>query len=181
MIFAIIAKLIPLLYNYHSFFINLSIFKWRIITLQCSADFCHSSTWISHRCMCVCIYISPPYWTSLLPPTLPQSCRLSQSQAWAPCSVEHVPGGPYSTCVHSRLLSRFIPPSPTLAVSTGLFPISAPNFLKVAMTDLFLDLCQELPDCIEKPGKSGRPPLTEASRHVRVCWGLLVSSAKVNR
>ena len=60
-------------------------------------------------------------------------------------------------------------------------PISAPNFLKVAMTDLFLDLCQELPDCIEKPGKSGRPPLTEASRHVRVCWGLLVSSAKVNR
>ena len=35
-------------------------FNWRIIALQCCADFCHTSIWINH--------MSPPSWTSLLPP-----------------------------------------------------------------------------------------------------------------
>ena len=77
------------------------------------------------------------------------------------------------TCgnVHvSMLLSQFIPPSPTPTVSTGLFSMSASHFLKVAMTDLFLALCQEVPDSIEKPRKSGRP---YPHRGREACTGVL--------
>ena len=45
--------------------------NWRLIALQCCGGFCHTLTWISHRCTCV-PYPEPP---SHLPPhPTPQGC-----------------------------------------------------------------------------------------------------------
>ena len=41
-----------------TFFLNLFIFTWRIISLQYCIALCHTSIWISHRC--IYIYILPP-------------------------------------------------------------------------------------------------------------------------
>ena len=57
---------------FFSFLIYLSL-NWRIIALQNSVVFCHTSTWISHRYT----YISS--WTSLPPPSLSHSSRLIHS------------------------------------------------------------------------------------------------------
>ena len=50
-----------------TFFKNLFIFTWRIISLQYCIALSHTSTWISHRY--VHIYMSFSSWTSLPPPT----------------------------------------------------------------------------------------------------------------
>ena len=67
---------------------GLFFFNWSIISLQCCAGLCHTTTWISHRyvCVCVCVCVSlyvcvcvsPPSWTSLPPPTPSHPSRLSQ-------------------------------------------------------------------------------------------------------
>ena len=95
--------------------------NWRIIALQCCADFCHTTMWISHNyiyvcvCVCMCIYII----TSLLslapnpPPSLPS--RSSQEPGWAPGVTKQFPTSRFthgSVCM-SVLLSQFIPSSPS--------------------------------------------------------------------
>jgi len=50
----------------YSLKIFLFIFNWLMIGLQYCFDFCHSSTWINHRCTYV-----PPSWVSLPPPAHP--------------------------------------------------------------------------------------------------------------
>ena len=57
---------------FFSFLIYLSL-NWRVIALQNSVVFCHTSTWISHR------YTYIPSWTSLPPPSLSHPSRLIQS------------------------------------------------------------------------------------------------------
>ena len=53
------------------YFKKLCIFDWRIIALQYWFDFCHTSTWIRHRCTCIISLL-----TFLPPPTLFYSSRL---------------------------------------------------------------------------------------------------------
>ena len=53
------------------FFFNLFIyFNWSLITLQYCDGFCHTSTWISHRCSCV------PDSLPSEPPEKPGACLL---------------------------------------------------------------------------------------------------------
>ena len=53
------------------FFLNNIYFNWRLITLQYCSGFCHTLTWISHRCTCG-PHLEPP---SYLPPhPIPQGC-----------------------------------------------------------------------------------------------------------
>ena len=44
-------------------------FNWRLIILQYCDGFCHTSTWISHRCTCV-----PASWNYLPPHPIPVGC-----------------------------------------------------------------------------------------------------------
>ena len=49
--------------------------NWRIITLQYSDDFCHTSIWIGHMYTCVPSILIPP-------PSPPCSSRLSEHRPW---------------------------------------------------------------------------------------------------
>ena len=44
------------------------IFNWRIIVVQCCIGFCHTSTWISHRCAYVLSLLSLPPISHPIPP-----------------------------------------------------------------------------------------------------------------
>ena len=57
----------------YSFFLIIY-FNWRMITFQYCDFFCHTSTWISHRCTYV-----PLSWNPLHPPSPPHPSGLSQS------------------------------------------------------------------------------------------------------
>ena len=110
--------------------INFFFKNWRIIALQCCVGFCHTTSWINHNyiymCMCISIYISPPSWAFLSPPP---SCPfwLSQSARLSSLLYSSSPLVIYFTqqCVHmSMLLSQFVPLSPASAVSTRPFSTS---------------------------------------------------------
>ena len=60
----------------YTFFHIIYLLNWRKIALQCCVGFCHTTVQISHNC----IYISPPFWTSL---PFPPTCLLS----WAPAQA----------------------------------------------------------------------------------------------
>ena len=91
--------LFPFIFKY--FLISFSIFKnlfiyfnWRIITLQYCDDFCHISTWISHRYTCV-----PPHPERLfhLPPhPVPLGC----SRALASGALLPALNSPWSSILH---------------------------------------------------------------------------------
>ena len=74
--------------GYHSSIFFKFIFNWRIIALQCCVGFCHTSTWISHRCVCVCVFL--PSRTSLPPPSLshPSSCH--RALVWVPWVIHQI-------------------------------------------------------------------------------------------
>ena len=57
--------------------IELIHFNWRIISLQYCGGFCHTSTWITHRCTCV-----PPSWIPFPLPSSPHPSGLSQSTSF---------------------------------------------------------------------------------------------------
>ena len=61
-------------------------FYWRIIALQYCAGFCHTSTWISHRYICV-----PTLW-NLLPISHPIP-PFPRALGWVPCVVQPIPTG----------------------------------------------------------------------------------------
>ena len=46
-------------------------FNWTVIALQNFVVFSQTSTWISHRCMCVCIYMYISFFLNLTPISLP--------------------------------------------------------------------------------------------------------------
>ena len=93
-------------------------FNWRTITLQYYDDFCHTSAWISHGCICV-----PPSQTCLLPPSPPYPSGLSQSPGFE-CLASYIKLALviYFTYIHlSVLFSQIIPPSPSPTESKSLF------------------------------------------------------------
>ena len=99
------------------------IFNWMIITLQYCVDFCHTSTWISHRYTYVPSLLILPANSYSIPPL-----RLSQNTEFEfPTSDSKFPLASYFTygniCV-SMLLSQFVPPSLFPTVPTNLFFIS---------------------------------------------------------
>ena len=79
------------------------------------------------------VHMFPPYWTSLSPPTLSHPSRLSQSNRFElPESYSKFPLDVYFTNGNvyvSRVLSQFIPPSPSPPGSTSLFSMSASPLL----------------------------------------------------
>ena len=66
-------------------------------------------------------YVAPPSAASLPPHPIPLGPH--RAPAWAPCVTQRLPAIYFTRdSVHlSALLSQFIPPSPSLAVSTSLF------------------------------------------------------------
>ena len=73
------------------------------------------------------IHMSPPSWTSLLPPTPSHPSRLSMSTGFElPASYSKFPwlsNFTYGSVYVSMLLSQFVPPSPSLPVSKSLFSV----------------------------------------------------------
>ena len=68
---------------------HLFIFNSRTIILQCCVDFCHTSTWMSHR------YTYVPSLLNL-PPTshpFPLCYVVTEYQVWAPYVIQQIPTG----------------------------------------------------------------------------------------
>ena len=70
-------------------FKNLFIFNGRIISLQYCVDFCHTSTWISHR------YTYVPSRLNLPPTSHPHLTPLGccRAQVWVPWAIQQIPNG----------------------------------------------------------------------------------------
>ena len=109
--------------NSLSFFLNL-FFNWRIIGLQCCVGSCHT-TWISNKSTYFPSLVALP----LILHSIPHPSRLSQSAVLS--SVYYTAASrqlsilPYGHVYVSMLFSQFVPHSPSLAVSTSLFSVSA--------------------------------------------------------
>ena len=99
------------------FFFN---FNWRLITLQYLGGFCHTLTWISHRCTCV------PYPEPLshLPP---HPIPLGHPSATALSTLSHASNLDWRSNLYMIILhvsmpfSQIIPPSPSPTESKRLF------------------------------------------------------------
>ena len=59
------------------FNLNLFVFNWRIIALQCCVGLCHTTAWISHRYMQVHFLLSLPPTSSPIPPLCQRAQDLS--------------------------------------------------------------------------------------------------------
>ena len=93
------------------FFCKFIYFNWRLITLQYFSVFCHTFTWISHW-----VYMYPPSWTPLPPPSPFHPSGLSQCTGpESPVSCIEPGLAIYFTYgnIHvSMLFSQIIPQSP---------------------------------------------------------------------
>ena len=107
-------------YLQHYFFNK---FNWRIIAFQYCDGFCHTSTWITHRYICVPSILKPPSM-SLSALSL---WVVPEHQFWVPFFMHQTCTGHLFTYgnVHiSVLFSQIIPPSPSPTGSKSLFFIS---------------------------------------------------------
>ena len=123
-------------------FLKLIYFNWRLITLHYYSGFCHTLTWISHRCTCV-PHPDPP---SQLPPhpipqgypSAPALSTLSHASNLDWRSISHMVIYMLASLVAQRLkllpamqetwviyvsmlFSQIIPPSPSTIESKSLF------------------------------------------------------------
>ena len=106
---------------------QLHAFNCRTIALQC----CVGSA-IHQRESAVCIHVSPPSWTSFSPLILSHPLGHHGARGWAPCVSRNFPLAicfTYGSVYVSVLFSQFVPPSPSSALSTSLFSMSASLFL----------------------------------------------------
>ena len=71
------------------FFACFFFFNWRLITLQYCGGFCHTSTWISHRCMCV-PHPDPPHPIPQGHPSASALSALSHASNLGWWSISHV-------------------------------------------------------------------------------------------
>ena len=98
--------------------------NWRTSALQCCVDFCHTSTWISHRYTFVPSLLNLPPTSNPIPPL----SVVTKYQAEFPASYSNSPLALRSTygSVHaSTLLCQSLPPSPSPAASASLVSTSA--------------------------------------------------------
>ena len=110
------------------------------------------------------IHMAPPSWNPLPPPTPSQHSKLSPSTRFEhlasyskfPLAVYFTYGNTYV----SRLLSQFIPLSPSPAVSSSLFSMSAPPLCVCAKS---LQSCPTLCDPVDhSPSGSSVPGHSQA-------------------
>ena len=88
-------------------------FNWRVITLQCYDDFCHTSTWISHRYTCV-----PPHpWASQIR-CAPDGPSLWYPSTWVTATIQ------WGVHLHSSDHIRYLI---LLSVKFLFFPSSPKN------------------------------------------------------
>ena len=107
------------------YFILFLIFYWKVFALQYCVGFYHISTWISHRYTHVPSLLSAPRISHPIHPS-----RLSPSTGLI--SLCHIANSPcftygnicftYGNMCVSVILSQFLPPFPSLTVSTW-FPL----------------------------------------------------------
>jgi len=99
------------------------IFNWRIISLQYCVDFCHTTMWFSPRYTYVpSLFNLPPFShpNPLLSGVITHGVARPVLHGSLPAAIYFIYGK-----VHvSLLLSQYIPPSPSSAVSTSLFSTS---------------------------------------------------------
>ena len=94
-------------------------FNWRLITLQYCGGFCHTFTWISHRCTCVpnpdpSSHL-PPYPIPQGHPSAPALSTLLHASNLDWWSISHM-------IIHvSMLFSQIIPSLPSPTESKSLF------------------------------------------------------------
>ena len=103
---------------------NVFIFNWKIIALQSCIGFCHVSTWISHRYMCVFSLLNLPPTSHPIPPLY----IFTQHQIWAPVSYSKFPWlSNFTYCIVyvSMLLSQSMPLFSSPTGPTSLFSMSA--------------------------------------------------------
>ena len=134
-----------MLYNY--IFEN---FYWRIIALQYCVDFCHTSTWISHRYTCVLSILN------LLPsPTPSHPSRLSQSTGLS--SLHHTANSHWLSVLYRVMymfqccsLTSSHPPLPLLCPQVFLWVSTAAlqktHHSRFHLYVLMYDICFSLSD-----------------------------------
>lgn len=110
------------------YFLSILFFKfnWRAIAPQCCVDFCHTSTWMSHRYTYIPALLNLPLTFFSTPPLQVVTGR----QAKVPALYSNFTLAIYFTHCNtyiSMLPSQFVSSSPSLAVSISLF--SMPEFL----------------------------------------------------
>ena len=96
------------------------VFNWKIIALQYCVSFCHTSTWISHKYAYVPSLLNLPPIQLSIPPSRSSpgpSFGFLVSFSKFPLAIYFAYGNVYV----SMLLPQFVPPSPSLTMSTSLF------------------------------------------------------------
>ena len=105
---------------HYSFFV-FCFFNWRLLISQYCGGFCHTVTWISHRCTC----FQAPSWTPLPSPS-PSHPSVSSQCTSPEHPVSRIEPGlaicfTYDNIHVSMLFSQIIPRSPSPTESKSLF------------------------------------------------------------
>ena len=102
--------------NSFFFFFKINWFNWRLITLQYCGGFCHTLTWISHRCTCVLHpkprFHPPPHPSPLGCPSAPALSALLHTSNLDWSSISHMVIYMFQCYSLRSSLPRLLPQSP---------------------------------------------------------------------